>query len=195
ADGLGEGWAESVHPEDLPHLLGVYVSAFESRYPFEMEYRLRRRNGEYRWMLANGVPWDGPNGEFAGYLGSAMRISERKTADEISRNLAHAQRLTILGEFTAMIAHEINQPLAAIMSNTDAALNLLKSKKPPLDEIREILNDIRLDDMRADETIRRIRSLLRKREMDMQPVDLNQIALDALRLASADLLRRVVQIQ
>ena len=79
---------------------------------------------------------------------------------------AHAWRLALIGELTATIAHEINQPLGAILSNADAAEMLLDSSIPPLDEVRQILSDIRKDDIRASEVIRCIRTLLQKHETD-----------------------------
>ena len=160
-----------------------------------MEYRVRRNDGEYRWLFAKGVPRHAVNGDFLGYIGTAIDITDRKRVEEANRHLAHAQRLTILGEFTAMIAHEVNQPLAAIMSNTETIMNLLEFEQPPMKEIREILSDIRQDDLRANETIRRVRSLLQKREMHMEPFDLNQITSDVLRIITADATRRHVQIR
>src|SRR5258708_14535218 len=91
-----------------------------------------------------------------------------------------------------MIAHEVTQPLGAILSNADAAQMLLKSKKPPLNEIRQIVSQIRKNDLRADETIRRIRALLRKREIQMQPVDLHETIADVFRLVTGDALKRHV---
>ena len=122
-------------------------------------------------------------------------ISDRKRAEEAQQNLAHASRLAVVGELTAMVAHEINQPLGAILSNADAAEMLLQSPEPPLDEIRQILSDIRKNDLRADQAIRRIRALLCKREMEMQSFDLNETLLDVLRLVTGDALRRRIQIR
>ncbi len=192
---LGNGWTECIHSDDLKHCLDVYRSAFDLHNEFEMEYRVRRNDGEYRWLFAKGVPRRALNGDFLGYIGTAIDITDRKRVEEANRHLAHAQRLTILGEFTAMIAHEVNQPLAAIMSNTETIMNLLDFEQPPMKEIREILSDIRQDDLRANETIRRVRSLLQKREMHMEPFDLNQITSDVLRIITADATRRHVQIR
>lgn len=192
---IGNGWLENMHQEDLQHWFEVFLSSFDQRIPFEVEYRFRRHDGEYRWMLDKGVPRYDPNGEFLGFIGSAVDITDRKQADEMNRTLLHAQRLTILGEFTAMIAHEVNQPLSAIMNNTEAVLNLLKRPSPPMDQIKEIMDDIRKDDFRASETIRRIRTLLKKREMHMEALDLNQITSEVLGLVNADALRRQVQIR
>ncbi len=79
---LGVGWAEGVHPEDHGRCLKVYAEAFEARRPFSLEYRLRRADGDYRWLLGNGVPLVTPGGEFRGYIGSAVDITERKQAEE-----------------------------------------------------------------------------------------------------------------
>lgn len=192
---LGNGWTDNVHPDDLQHCLQSYHSSFEKRAQFEMEFRMRRNDGEYRWLMDIGLPRYDQRGNFIGYIGSAVDITERKRVEEASRNLEHAQRLTILGEFSAMIAHEVTQPLTAIMNNTEAALRMLNSANPKLDVIREILEDIRSDDRRAHETIREIRALLRKRDIHLEPLDLNQMASDVLRLVNADALRRHVEIR
>lgn len=108
--------------------------------------------------------------------------------------LVHASRLAIVGELTASIAHEINQPLGAILSNADAAEMLLERKNPQLDEVRLILTDIRKDDLRASEVIARMRTLLRKREVEMLPLDLNHAVSEVLRLIANDAHRRGVTV-
>ena len=74
---LGDGWAEGVHPEDRDRCLATYNSSFDARRPFQMEYRLRRADGEYRWILDNGTPLY-RGGEFAGFIGSCTDITEQK---------------------------------------------------------------------------------------------------------------------
>jgi PAS domain S-box-containing protein len=81
----GNGWTEGVYPDDLPRGLDTYLSAFNARSNFQMEYRLRRADGEYRWIFDTGVPRFAPNGDFAGYIGSCFDITERKQAEEALR--------------------------------------------------------------------------------------------------------------
>src|SRR4029078_6791303 len=122
------------------------------------------------------------SGECLGYVCLCVDVTDQKHLEETNRNLAHPKRMAEMGELTAMIAHEINQPLGAILSNADAAEILLESPNPPLEQIREIISDIRKNDLRGDEAIKRIRALLRKREMQMLPLDLNDTITDVLRL-------------
>jgi PAS domain S-box-containing protein len=79
---MGNGWAEGVHPDDLASCIDTYVKAFDSRQPFSMEYRLRYHDGEYRWIIDNGTPRFDARGNFIGYIGSCLDISERREAEE-----------------------------------------------------------------------------------------------------------------
>ena len=88
AQELGHGWAEGVHPDDLPRCLEIYGSSFDARRDFQMEYRLRRQDGEYRWLLDHGVPRYEADGRFAGYIGSCLDITERQQAEDQARQLA-----------------------------------------------------------------------------------------------------------
>jgi PAS domain S-box-containing protein len=86
---LGNGWAEGVHPDDLRRCLDICTKSFEGMLPFQMDYRLRRFNGEYGWVLDHGVPRWGPKGEFLGYIGSCVDITDRKRAqDELQQAFA-----------------------------------------------------------------------------------------------------------
>ena len=122
----------------------------------------------------------------------ARDVTELKRAEEANRNFAHASRLAVVGELTASIAHEINQPLGAILSNADAAAMLLESDSPPLEELRNIVSDIHSDDLRASQTIRHIRRLTRKHEIQVEPLDLNDVVSEVLRLVSNEARRRKV---
>ena len=86
---LGNGWVEGVHKEDLKGCLKTYSEAFDERQSFEMEYRVRRNDGEYRWILDIGVPRFNPDGSFAGYIGSCLDITDRKLAEEALASVGH----------------------------------------------------------------------------------------------------------
>jgi PAS domain S-box-containing protein len=127
---LGNGWAESVYPDDLQRCLDTYMSAFNARQSFKMEYRLRRSDGEYRWILDNGVPRFTPGGEFAGYIGSCIDITDRKASEETLKaradeltyltavltqtNVALEKRNQELDQFAYVASHDLKAPLRAI---------------------------------------------------------------------------------
>lgn len=125
--------------------------------------------------------------ELAGAIADGAAVSERQRQE-----LAHASRLSVVGELTASIAHEINQPLGAILSNADAGEILLDSPEPPLDEIRKILSDIRRDGLRARDVIRQVRTLVGKRRRALEPerLDANFFVMDVIALLEPEASRR-----
>ncbi len=119
----GNGWSEGVHPDDLQRCLDVYVGHFDRRRPFTMEYRLRRHDGRYRWLLDSGEPLFDEAGTFAGFIGSCIDITERKVAEEergaqLAR-VARSERGAALGTLAAGMAHEINNPLTPVLAGID----------------------------------------------------------------------------
>jgi signal transduction histidine kinase len=127
-------------------------------------------------------------------FGVSQDITDRKHAEEADRHLEQTSRLALVGELTASIAHEINQPLGAILSNTDVLEMCLESGELP-QEVHGIVSDIRRDGLRASEVIRNVRSLARPREMQMQEVDLHELTAEVFRLAGAESRRRGVQLE
>ena len=183
-------------PADTREQLGRCVAhALSGAGPGEWQCEVTLPDGSRGWQHWTCRAIDGA-GEIPDELQAIGHdITDRKRADEVQRRLAHSSRLAAVGELTAMVAHEVNQPLCAILSNAEAAETLLSRENPPLDEIREIIRDIRDDDLRADEVIRGIRSLVGRREIQIQPVDLNRMVTHVLRLVSGDALFRRVRIQ
>src|SRR5207248_9040669 len=116
------------------------------RQEFWVEYRLRHHIGEHRWVINHGVPRFSPDHTFLGYIGCAIDIEERRrTEKELQQEqsqLAHLSRVMVLGELSGSLAHELNQPLTAILSNAQAALRFLARDATDIDEVRNILADI-----------------------------------------------------
>jgi PAS domain S-box-containing protein len=196
---LSNGWTEVVQPDDLDRYLGTFFSSVDACQKFHVELRLRRADGEYRWVLCTGVPRFAPDGVFAGYIGSGMDIHDQKLTEATMRRhldeVAHMNRVWALGELAASIAHELNQPLAAILSNAQAAKRFLNDKSVDLAQVGECLNDIVADDRRAGEVIRRLRELLIKGAPQESLVSLNEIVSDVTRLLQNDALLRQVSIK
>lgn len=128
------------------------------------------------------------------YIIVAKDITDSGLEEQARQQLAHTSRLAMLGEMTASIAHEVNQPLGAILSNADAAEMLLEQAPPPLAEVKQILADIRSDDLRASAVIQRVRALVGRREVNHVPVDLNELLRNSLRMIAHDAQRRGVSL-
>jgi PAS domain S-box-containing protein len=120
---LGDGWSRSVHPEDLARWLDTCLRAFDAREPFCLEYRLRRHDGEYRWVLDRGVPRLGDDGAFLGYVGNLVDIDDRKRCEhELARALERERKLRISVEessrlkdgFLATVLRDLQSPIQAI---------------------------------------------------------------------------------
>lgn len=128
------------------------------------------------------------------FISMAQDVTNRHEAEAAMRQLSRSARIGVLGELTASIAHEVNQPLGAILSNTEAAEWLMRSETPPLDEIRTILADIRRDDLRASEVIRHVRSMVSPGETPCVPLHLAEIAANVVSMVRHDCKQRGIQI-
>jgi C4-dicarboxylate-specific signal transduction histidine kinase len=120
-----------------------------------------------------------------------LKRAKREARDR-SREVTHLTRVASLGELSGALAHELNQPLTAILSNAQAAQRILAKKVIDLPEVREILNDIVVDDNRASEVIRRLRVLFKKGEAQLQPTDVNEVTMEVLGLAHSELVTHQV---
>ncbi|MDQ6677233.1 MAG: response regulator [Acidobacteriota bacterium] len=116
----GEGWKEVLHPDDRAYVLEVYHLSFENRMEFTLEYRFRRADGEYRWIVNRAVPRLDDKGEFAGFIGSCTDITEVKQAEE---RVLHAAKLESLGILAGGIAHDFNNLLTGILGHASLLLD------------------------------------------------------------------------
>ena len=157
----------------------------------EWECEVARTDGTRGWQHWTCQAMEGDEPRELQAIG--FDITDRKRAEESGRQLAHAARFAALGELTAMVAHEINQPLCAILSNAEAGEIMLRSPDPPLEELKNIFADIRQDDLRADAAIRSIRSLLRRHEFVARQVDMTSTIHQAFKLVAGDALHRRVR--
>jgi len=162
---------------------------------FDMEYPCSSP-AEFRSFLMRVVPLKTSGG---GAVVTHTDVTQLRRAEleaqELRSDLAHVSRVSTMGQLSTALAHELNQPLGAILSNAEAAEMLLDADPPSLEQVREILADIRKDDERAGEVIRRMRALLRKREMGMVPLDMGDLVQDVLRLTSGDAALRKVSVR
>jgi len=195
---LGNGWAEGVHADDLERCLEVYETSFSARQPFTMEYRLRRNDGEYRWVLDSGTPRFAEDCAFLGYIGSCIDITARKQAElenqRQNMELARVGRVTLMGELAASLAHEVNNPIGAIVTNANAGQRLIAAGKINTEELKDLLADIVADGHRAREVIQGVRNMVRKTEPSRSVIRINDTIDDLLRIVRADALGRQVTI-
>jgi PAS domain S-box-containing protein len=186
-----------VHPDDRTRLREAVDKAIESRQRFDLEHRIVWPGGETRWIAASGRAKYGTNGHALALTGVFVDITHRKEAEadaDRHRNyVTHLTRVSMLGELSGAVAHELNQPLTAIMSNAQAAQRMLSRPSVDLIELRNTIRDIIDDDSRAGEVIRHLRSLLTKSDAKFEQLDLNKVISDVLALTRADLVIRQVR--
>ena len=187
-----------IHPEDREAVSKAVENSLRTGAEYRSEYRVLLPNGQLRWMTGRGhVEFNG-DGQPVRMRGASLDITQRKQAEEQAarqRNeMAHLSRVTTLGELSGSIAHELNLPLSAILSNAQAAQRMLANGDADLAEIREILNEIVSEDKRAGEVIHRLRQWLKKGEVQQHSLCINEVVQDVLKLIRSDLINQKVTV-
>jgi two-component system, LuxR family, sensor kinase FixL len=189
-DASNFGWLSAVHPKDQERSAQLWKQAMAQKHMYENEFQVRTRDQSYRHLHVQAVPIIAPDGAVHEWIGAAVDITQEKeialTVQRQRDELAHVGRINTMGEMAASLAHELNQPLTAILSNAQAAQRFLAADPNSLAEVRAILQDIVNDDNRAGEVIRRVRDLVKKGNFEIAPLDLETILRDVVMLIHSD---------
>jgi PAS domain S-box-containing protein len=188
----------TVHHEDLPHVAEVFVKSIAFGIPYQLEQRLRRFDGEYRWFDNRGVPIRDDSGRITRWYVLLTDIEERTQAlarlQEMQSDFAHVNRVSMMGEIAASLSHEITQPIASARNNARAAQNFLEKQPPDLREVREALTCVVGDADRAGSIIDRIRDQIKKAPPRKERFDLNAAINEVIILAQSATNRNSVSV-
>ena len=189
-----ERFLESVHPDERLSIEGTIKEALVDGRDYNIEHRIIRRNGEVRWIAARGRAIYSAAGQPLKMMGASFDVTGRKQreleAEGHRQEIAHLGRVALMGEMAASLAHELNQPLTAIVSNAGAGQRFLDQGEVDIQELHELMSDIVSDGERAGEIIRGIREMVKKGKAMHGPVDMNQVVTDVVRLTKSDAVSR-----
>lgn len=192
-----EAMSAPVHPDDRAKVEKAIADAMQTQSTYEVDYRLCLPDAPVRWLRTRGRPTLGPDGRLATLSGTVVDVTETKQMEAVvedqQRSLAHLARVGMVGELSGALAHELNQPLTAILSNAQAAKRMIENNPVDLTELRNVISDIIDDDARAGDVIRHLRALLKKDKSRTEVIDINSVVARTLELTrSALTAQRVV---
>ena len=183
-------WLERVHPDDAHRLVREIERAVHSGQYYDSDFRVRLDDGSVRWIHARGQAEPTKFGGPAVVRGALRDVTSQRRSEEVTHELrhelAHAGRVSLLGQLSSSLAHELSQPLSAILRNAEAAGMLLESRAPDLEELKAIVTDIQRDDRRARDVIDRLRTLLNRRKIAEQSISIDALMQDVLELVRVD---------
>ncbi|MCP3397119.1 PAS domain S-box protein [Bradyrhizobium sp. CCGB20] len=196
-------WEIACDVEEEPEKWRQHRAILDVHLPFrDLIYRTVNRSGSAIYVRTSGKPFFDVSGNFLGYRGVSSDITVNIRADQAEQelrkaqaDLAHVTRVTTLGELTASIAHEVNQPLAAIVSNADACLGWMARETPDVSAARRSVQWIIDDAIRASEVIRRVRTLAKKGDIEMVALDINDVINEAIALLTRELVNHRVSLR
>lgn len=198
ADVTVDELAKRVHPDDLPRVRAALLRSVQAHDLCDVEFRVRQPTG-MRWLSLRGNVASAGNKQEEVLRGVLRDVSDRmraeENAQELRKELAHAGRVTMLGQLASALAHELSQPLGAILRNAEVAELMLGRPSPDLEELREIVADIHRDNRRAADVIERLRALLKRKQMQVQPLAIASLVEDASTLVRADAAARHVSVE
>jgi PAS domain S-box-containing protein len=177
---MAKQFFDFVHPDDLDRTHKAVSTLASQQRPLHFGNRYRCKDGTYRWLEWTSAP--AGNLIYAAARDVTERLKEEAEARQRRDELAHVTRIAMMGELTTSLAHEINQPLTAILSNAEAAQRFLTRAVPDISEVRQILEDIIRDDRRASDVVRKVRALVKKEKLRDEPLALNKLIEDVVGL-------------
>jgi C4-dicarboxylate-specific signal transduction histidine kinase len=184
-----------ISPQDRPGVEAALREALDSNGEFEIEYRIAAPGGAWRWHAARGRA---DPGQAPRLFGVAIDITERKLAEIQAEQdraaLYHMTRVSLLGQLSASIAHQLNQPLASILGNAEAAQKMLEREPVDVPELREICADIVAEDHRAAQVIRRLGVLFKRGDPLFEPLDFNELVRDTIEFTRSIITTRHVNV-
>jgi PAS domain S-box-containing protein len=192
------GWA-ALHPDDVDRVKAAWEKAWAQGTQYEMEQRVRGRDGRYRRFVCRGVAVKDAQGRPIEWFGTGTDVEARRQAEEALHKaqveLSHVTRVMTMDELAASIAHEINQPLGAIVNNSNVCLGLLAQASSPNDDLREALSDILNDANRASSIIARIRAMTQRALLEKTSLQLRDVIADVLALARRELAEHRIEVR
>jgi len=200
---LDEAFYQRVHPEDRDRVRReVFLERPEEGSHFDVEFRIVLPDGAIKYLRSTGHPVRNISGDLLEYVGTSIDVTERKRADEererlhqAQADLAHVNRVTTMGELTASLAHEVNQPIAAAITNANTCMRWLAADTPNLEEARAAAMRIVKDGTRAAEIIKRVRLLFKKGNPERELVDLNEVVRDMIVLLRSEATRYSISVR
>jgi PAS domain S-box-containing protein len=189
----------TIHHEDIPHVTEVFARSIGSGSPYQIEHRLRRFDGEYRWFDNRGVPVRDDSGSIIRWYVLLTDIEDRTQAlarlQQMQLDFAHMNRVSVMGELAASLSHEITQPIASARNNARAAMNFLDKQPPDLSEVREAIDGVVGNVDPAKDIIDRIREHVKKAPPRKERFDLNAAINEVIGLGRNAIVRNGVSVQ
>jgi PAS domain S-box-containing protein len=194
-----EDWVRRIHPDDRKRTIETLRQKLRDRSDYELEFRIVHPDGTIKHIHTLGHPGLNPSGDLVNFVGTSVDMTERKRAEEArldaQNKLAHANRVTTMGHLTASIAHEVNQPITATVTNAETALRWLDHRPPDLEEVQQALVRIIKDGNRAGDVIGRIRDLIKRAPPREDRFDINGVIREVVALTRGEAVKNGVSVQ